>query len=247
MKSSTVVLIIGGLLVLLAGLLSTFLLPKPIGSIILVMTMVLSSIVVIWVGLKEEKERTKQLTVVAEKLNFLFFPEGDDSIIDGLNQFYLFSQGHSKDISNMLHGETNGVELAVFDYSFEWGSGEKSGIAIQNVIYFRSAKLNLPQFALRPENVFHKIGGVFGYQDIDFETHPQFSQTYLLRGNDEPEIRVLFNNELLTFFESQQKIGVEGGDDQLVIYRFNKKIKPDEVEQFMQEGLKVFDQFCRSA
>ena len=158
MKSSTVVLIIGGLLVLLAGLLSTFLLPEPIGSIILVMTMVLSSIVVIWVGSKEEKERTKQLTVVAEKLNFLFFPEGDDSIIDGLNQFYLFSQGHSKDISNMLRGETNGVELAVFDYSFEWGSGEKTGIAIQNVIYFRSAKLNLPQFALRPENVFHKIG-----------------------------------------------------------------------------------------
>jgi hypothetical protein len=158
MKSSTVVLIIGGLLVLLAGLLSTFLLPEPIGSIILVMTMVLSSIVVIWVGSKEEKERTKQLTVVAEKLNFLFFPEGDDSIIDGLNQFYLFSQGHSKDISNMLRGETNGVELAVFDYSFECGSGEKSNIAIQNVIYFRSAKLNLPQFALRPENVFHKIG-----------------------------------------------------------------------------------------
>ena len=58
---------------------------------------------------------------------------------------------------------------------------------------------------------------------------------------------MLFNNELLTFFESQQKIGVEGGDDQLVIYRFNKKIKPDEVEQFMQEGLKVFDQFCRFA
>ena len=99
-----------------------------------------------------------QLASIAHKLNLPFFPEGDDSLLERLNHFHLLSQGHSDEIWNMLHGETNNVELAVFDYSFECGSGEKSNIAIQNVIYFRSAKLNLPQFALRPENVFHKIG-----------------------------------------------------------------------------------------
>jgi len=43
-------------------------------------------------------------------------------------------------------------------------------------------KLKLPFFELKPENTFHKIGQVFGYQDIDFEAFPNFSKGYLLRG-----------------------------------------------------------------
>jgi hypothetical protein len=46
----------------------------------------------------------------------------------------------------------------------------------------------MPHFALRPEKAWHKIGSWFGHQDIDFDSHPRFSSTYLLRGGDESAI-----------------------------------------------------------
>ena len=188
-----------------------------------------------------------QLTAIAHKLNLQFSPEGDDSLLERLNHFHLLSQGHSGRIWNMLHGETNNVELAVFDYRYLTGSGTHFSVYNQSVIYFRSPKLNLPQFAVRPEGIFHKIGSVLGYKDIDFESHPHFSKKYLLRGDDESVIRALFNNELLNYFESQQNISVEGGADQLVFYWAEKLIEHEEAERFMDEGFQVFEQFIGSA
>ncbi len=190
-----------------------------------------------------EKKRTGQFQQIAEELGLPFFPEGDDSLLDGLGHFYLFSQGRSKKIKNMLHGEANDVELAIFDYRYTIGSGKRSHRHKQSVIYFRSPKLSLPRFAVRPEGFFHKIGSIFGYQDIDFETNPRFSAEYLLRGDDESGIRELFSDELLTFFESQEEISVEGGGDQLVFYHQDKRIKPDAAREFMEEGFQVFAHF----
>ena len=198
-------------------------------------------------GKRLEEKRTMQLTAIAHKLNLQFSPEGDDSLLERLNHFHLLSQGHSGRIWNMLHGETNNVELAVFDYRYLTGSGTHFSVYNQSVIYFRSPKLNLPQFAVRPEGIFHKIGSVLGYKDIDFESHPHFSKKYLLRGDDESVIRALFNNELLNYFESQQNISVEGGADQLVFYWAEKLIEHEEAERFMDEGFQVFEQFIGSA
>ncbi|MEC9473853.1 MAG: hypothetical protein VX584_04130, partial [Actinomycetota bacterium] len=61
--------------------------------------------------------------------------------------------------------------------------------------------LQLPTFVIRPENLFHKIGSTFGYQDIDFDAHPTFSKRYLLRGPDEEAIRNTFTDEFLSSYE----------------------------------------------
>ena len=190
-----------------------------------------------------EKKRTEQFGDVARNIGLPFFPEGDDSLRSSLEHFHLFSQGRSRKIRNMLHGENSEVELAIFDYRYTTGGGKNSHTYKQSVIYFRSPVLRLPHFAMRPEGLFHKIGGAFGYQDIDFDRHPRFSGDYLLRGDDEAKVRELFTDDVLTFIESQQKICVEGGGDQLVFYRQRKRVVPDAVNGFMDEGFKVFDVF----
>ena len=199
----------------------------------------------IYVGKRRAKKRTDQFQSVAENLGISFFPKGDESLRERLNHFHLLSYGHSRNIRNMLHGEIDGVERAIFDYRYTTGGGKHQATYKQSVIYFRSPILNLPQFAIRPEGVFHKIAAAFGYQDIDFEMHPQFSKAYVLRCNDESKIRELFNDGRILFFETQQKISVEGGGDQLVFYRQKKLIRPDEgeVQQFMEKGLQVFALF----
>ena len=203
----------------------------------------LVGVLLIYVLRQRGKKRTAALQAVAHELQLPFFPQGDKSLVGDLDKFHLFSKGHSKKISNMLHGENNHAELAVFDYRYRTGGGENSHTCHQTVIYFRCPTLNLPDFAVRPERLFHKIGTAFGYQDIDFETHPQFSQMYLLRGADQHRVRNLFSGERLAFFESQEKISVEGGGNQLIFYRHCKRVKPGEVRQFMEEGFRVFALF----
>ena len=200
-------------------------------------------ILIFW---RKGKKRTEQFALISAELKLNFFPKGSTSLFERLKPFYLFSKGRSRKIKNLMEGEANKVELAIFDYQYTTHGGEHPQTHRQSLLFIRSPKLNLPDFSLRPENVFHKIGSAFGDKDIDFETHPIFSKSYLLRGDNEAAIRGLFNNKLLNFIQSQQKISIEGSGDQLIFYRNKNRVKPEEVESFMEEGFQVFGQFLRS-
>ena len=200
----------------------------------------------ILIFLRVGKKRTEQFALISAELKLNFFPKGSTSLFERLKPFHLFSKGWSRKIKNLMEGEANKVELAIFDYQYTTHGGQHPQTHRQSLLFIHSPKLYLPDFSLRPENVFHKIGGSFGYKDIDFETHPIFSKSYLLRGENESAIRGLFNNELLNSIQSQQKICIEGSGDKIIFYRHKSRVKPEEVESFMEEGFQVFDQFLRS-
>ena len=115
----------------------------------------------------------------------------------------LFSQGRSKRISNLIHGDTDEVALGIFDYRYTTGSGKNSHTYRQTVVCFRSPTSNLPQFALKPQSFLHAVGKLFGYQDIDFQSHPKFSKAFILRGTSETAVRKLFTADLLSFLETK--------------------------------------------
>lgn len=190
-----------------------------------------------------EKERTRKLQEIAQQMGLRFDPEGNPSLINQLAAFHLFSQGRSKQIKNMLRGQIQQGEIAIFGYQYTTGSGKNTHTARQTVVSFRAASLNLPHFALRPENMFHKIGEVFGYRDIDFESHPTFSDRYLLRADDEAETRRVFTDQVLSHFEQQTACSTEGGGDQLIFYRADARVAPDQMHAFMEEGLQVLTLF----
>lgn len=94
----------------------------------------------------------------------------------------------------------------------------------------------LPEFQLRPENVFYKVMSALGYQDIDLENRPEFSKAYLLRGTDEAEIRRVFNPEIAQHFERYPGWCVEAGGRWVVVYRAGKRVKPDDLRDFIDDG-----------
>ncbi len=93
---------------------------------------------------------------------------------------------------------------------------------------------------LIPENIFHKIGQLFGYQDIDFLEHPQFSRQYLLRGDCEDKIRQLFNYRVISLYESRQGVSTEGINTLLVYYYANKSQEPKTWKAFLERALDVY-------
>lgn len=106
---------------------------------------------------QSEKSRTEVFEQFGNDLSLSFSPKGDDSLLARFGHFQLFSQGDSKKIRNMMHGDANSVELAIMDYIYGWhGRGNPS--YLQTVICFHSSALSLPKFELRPEGIVNKIG-----------------------------------------------------------------------------------------
>ena len=196
--------------------------------------------------------RSENLRKIAIDLNIPFYPKGDDSLYDHLEYFHLFSMNSKSRITNMLHQEDEETELAFFDFDFTFeiggGGSRDNGISYyanryqQSVVYFCSPKLDLPQFVLQPEKKFHQFGDL---QDIDFSSHTKFSDDYLLQGNPEESVRNLFNDQLLDFFESKPRLCVEGGANQMLFYRLNERVSPNNLNQFLEEGMQVLAKFIK--
>ena len=199
---------------------------------------------------KGSEQRTKEFKRISEQLGMTFSARvkgrAKDRATPPLPSFY---EGHSRVVTNMLHGDSELLgfaeefEVRVLEFTYQTG---KHAIQ-QTVICFRSPQLSLPDFSMRPEHFFHKIGSVLGYQDIDFESHPtavEFSKKYLLRGKDEQKIRALFTDTVLTFFAAHpDKVCVEGSGDELIWYQPGKIIEPEDIPAFMKEGFEVFRLF----
>ncbi len=195
--------------------------------------------VIIFIAIKQDKKRTEDLAAAAGRMNFTFSKEATPHLLRSLEHLHLFSQGHSKKIRNVFTGKAGDLDVSVFDYRYTTGGGKNSNTSRQTVILFESDQLTFPKFALRPENVFHKIGQVFGYGDIDFATHEEFSKRYLLRGEDENAVRSTFNGEALSFYETDRTLSTEAHGRQLIHYRMRKRLKPEEIQTFIAEGVRV--------
>ncbi len=189
-------------------------------------------------------KRVYAIKKIGNDLDIPFYPNGDKSLFEHLEHFHLFTIGHKSKIKNMLHQEDNETEIAFFDFTYILDAGGGEDIPVierqQSVLYLCSSKLDLPQFALQPEEKYHQ----FDYlMDIDFSSHKKFSDDYLLQGNPEDSVRDLFNKEKLEFFESKSGLCIEGGGNQMLYYRFNDIINSNKVDEFMKEGISVLSKF----
>lgn len=188
---------------------------------------------------RKEKERTLALQQTAGKLGWSFAATAPLNMIAGLERFTLFNQGHSREIKNFMYGQAQGVKAAVFDYIYITGSGKNRQAHFQTVVYLEPVNLQLPVFSLRPETFMYKMLTAFGYQDIDFGQRPEFSRQYILRGQDELAIRQVFNDRVLSFFESYPGTCLDAGGNQLCFYRGGSRYPPQEIEGHVGVGLQV--------
>jgi len=202
-------------------------------------------IVAVAYGKKRERERTLHLQAVANLLGWQFGQEAPLDWIPNMDKFTLFNQGHSRTVTNIMFGHTNGMKAALFDYLYVTGHGKHRACHSQSVVYFEPRDLNIPFFSLRPEHFLHKVITAFGYQDIDFGNRPMFSSQFLLRGAEEQPIRNTFSNDLLAFYENNPEACTDGGGNQLFIFRQGHRPSPQEARSFIDWASKLQNLFPR--
>jgi carbonic anhydrase len=184
-------------------------------------------------------KRREALAALALEMRWTFMPERDESLLSALSRFHLFSTGHSKRASNVLRGSTKYGDAAIFDYQYTKGAGQHRHTHRFTVMSLSFGGRSLPRFILRPERVWHRIGAVLGYQDINFDGAPEFSRKYLLRGDDEMEIRRLFREPLIAFWEKEHGLCMEGEGERLILYRERGQLRPEAIRPFLEKGLEV--------
>jgi hypothetical protein len=187
----------------------------------------------------QEKKRTEAMRLAAQAMGFAFEEQGDLDRLRGYGDLPIFDRGHSKRARNVMTGRTADRDVLLFDYRYTVGSGKNSHTYSQTVALYPNGAAGLPDFALAPENVFHKIGQVFGYQDIDFEQSPEFSAHYLLRGDDEMAIRTAFSTDAIAFFAQHHSWHVEVRGGHIAVYRAGRTCKPDEAPAYLADTLRA--------
>lgn len=200
-----------------------------------------------WLAMRQEKKRTLAMTDAARQLGWTLQADAPLHVIPNPARFELFTAGRRQHIGNYAAGERDGRKVAVFDYSYVTGAGKSQTTWRQTVVHVHSPRLDLPPFVLRPEHVFHKIGTLFGYQDIDLENDPVFSGQYLLRGGDEAAVRALFDAGVRDFYDRNAKSCTEAHGSDLFYWRTSRLTRPEDVPALVEMALDLASRLERSA
>jgi len=190
---------------------------------------------VAWLGWMQEKKRKEAMQAAALALGFSYSDE-ESGECHGLP---VFERGRARRARNVLTGETAGNAVTLMDYQYTTGSGKNSQTHRQTIAVFPQAGTGLPDFELGPENFLHRLGQVFGYQDIDFEEDPEFSKAFLLRGSDEKAIRRTFTASVRAACGNFTEWNVQCRGGRIAAFRSRARPEASEIPSFLANALRI--------
>lgn len=197
---------------------------------------------IIVASVRAAKKRTRELSDAAQQIGFRFVGKPWSGLSLSSQHKMSLLQRTRGTCTNAMTGTSGPLQVSLFDYTYAMG---KSSVT-QTVAAF-SQDLPLPPFALRPENVLDRIGDAIVHNDIDFDSHPDFSRRYLLRSPDEANTRKLFTPGLLTYLEQLQATWyIEGTGPTFIVYRGGSPVNPSDVPAFLEETCRIARTFFAS-
>ncbi len=187
-----------------------------------------------------EKKRTRQMLDAAGSLGFephTIVPDEFDGVF-GTSQF--LNLGRNRAATNIARRQVGSLDVVVCDYCYTVGKGKSTQTYNQTLVIFQSPRLQTPRFRLKPEGWLSKVGELFGGQDIDFDDSPEFSQKYVLAGDDEEAIRQFFNMERLHLLTRFARLCLESQPGSLLFWYDRRRTAPDDFKSFLDDAFSVF-------
>ncbi len=192
------------------------------------------------VSMTLQKKRTEAWQRVADELGIPFVGESN-GILGTCANLKLFSQGHGRKFHNAVQGDAGDTRITIGDYRYTTGSGKNRKHHAYTMCVLESSRLSTPHCYLRPQRAFFDmLGAMFGGQDINFEEDPDFSNAYVLQGDTEAAVRMLFDEEIRGWFVDRktERFHFETRGNLLLFHR-GRKGKPEEASQLMQQALEL--------
>jgi MFS superfamily sulfate permease-like transporter len=145
----------------------------------------------------------------------------------------------------IISDKKQNIKIEFFDVFFS------KGIRMSEQNKFLSAFLItgfteiIPDFSLTQENFISKVLQTVGYHDINFNDYPLFSEKFLLKGEEESQIRKFFTKTLIHFFENHTQFNVECVENRILVYTDMELMNRNEIEdglQFSEALVKVISE-----
>lgn len=198
-------------------------------------------------SIQARRKRVAEMGALAQRLGMSYQENPPLSIFPDAKRFELFSQGTGRDIRDHMALLKDGRRVSVFEYSYVIHAGKSHVTHRQTVVHIHAPGLNLPAFTLRPEHALHRLGTFFGYQDIDVDGDPAFSDAYLLRGEQEDLIRACFSTPVREFFVTNSGLCAEGGGAELLVWRPSTTLPAQQIQPFMESAYVLMGRFLNSS
>jgi hypothetical protein len=204
----------------------------------IIVLFVLLALVVIGVGIYLEHKRKEMWRGLATRYG-LRYDAGDPLDLVERYSFALFSQGHSKRVSNTLSGNTDGMDVVVFDYRYTTGSGKH-----KHTHYYSALMVRLPcrgELQIRPENFLDRIASAMGWDDYDFE-YERFNRAFKVTGPDKKFAYDVCHAEMMEYLLSHPSHCWEIHGDQLLLYSLSLgTFEPEEVATCLRDARGFLD------
>jgi hypothetical protein len=167
--------------------------------------------VLAWFGRLQIRKRREALAALAAQLGWRFDPSRDTSHDEEYAHFEIFRQGHSRTAYNTLTGT---LEVAGRDWPAKAGdflykttsSSGKSTTTHRHRFSYLIVHLpfaRVPDLLIRREGLFDKLAGVFGFDDIDFESE-EFSRRFCVKGPDKRFAYAVIHPRMMEFLLAEQ-------------------------------------------
>jgi len=165
------------------------------------------------------KRRAGLIESLAHKSGFTFRREGSTEDEELLARSCLGIGRYNHTNNVMEPPSPDDMRMRVLDYAYSFKTGNYLDTATQTVVHVQSPRLRLPSFLLRPESSLAKLGQLMGAEDINFADAPQFNRMFLLRGENEAVMHILFAPAVIAYCEQLHGISIGGAGDAFVVYR----------------------------
>ena len=195
----------------------------------------------VYISISRQLKRQKELQIMADSLGFSYNDEQTEKVRELLESSSLLG---NEMFFNVLGGTFNGTYFAIGDFNIMVGSDSRKRKQYQTYVVIHSGKLTSPNFCLQPESALFRmaeglLNRLTGSVDIDFPTHPDFSDNYFLKGSNEDAVRSFFTPRVLEYFQAHHGLSVEVFNGTLVFFRLGELVKPVDIQALIDNAMEV--------
>ena len=168
------------------------------------------------------EQRKQELSALAARHGWRFNTGHDAGMEDRLTAFTCLQQGSDRYAYNILEGPDGDRQVCGFDYHYETHSTDSKGNRTTSHHYFSAlvveVDLPLKPLLIRPESFFDKIGELFGFDDIDFESH-EFSRRFCVKAADRRWAFDVVHQATMEFLLAAPQFTIQMAGRQVMAYR----------------------------
>ncbi len=182
-------------------------------------------------GLTDHQHHLKK---IAAKNEWKFLPMKTISF----DNFVGFNFGVNSKIvhaQNVMSGKYEGVRLIYSEIIYDQSHDTLSADSELSALIIKPPTA-IPVFILEKEGFMEKVTDLATRSDIDFDSHPVFSDKFVLKGPDEDAIKGFFHPGIIRKVEKYPHFHMESNGEAIILYRLDKAKDDDSITELVRFG-----------